>query len=245
MGLCHFGASASVIWRRMGCPLFVAVALQRLDINPPSGEARDIEQGGDAVVKERVGFQMPHIYVILFVFTAIAAVLAHFISAGLYDWVMLENGRVAINPESYRQVEATPVSLEQFMLAIPQGLVDASMVVFFTFIIGGMFMVIRTTGVIDIAVDKLTRRPANRSVLILPLMTAGFSAGVLNPINTGLGQMIAEVPIYSGAGLRSMLFLLLVGSGVLNITRYALKVRANPEFSLMADDSKEAEKRRH
>ena len=223
----------------------------------------NIEQGGDAVVEERVGFQMPHIYVILFVFTAIAAVLTHFIPAGLYDRVTLENGRVAINPESYRQVEATPVSLEQFMLAIPQGLVDASMVVFFTFIIGGMFMVIRTTGVIDIAVDKLTRRFANRSVLILPLMialrfdsitavgvallvtTAGFSAGVLNPINTGLGQMIAEVPIYSGAGLRSMLFLLLIGSGVLNITRCALKVRANPEFSLMADDSKEAEKRRH
>ena len=95
----------------------------------------NIEQGGDAVVEERVGFQMPHIYVILFVFTAIAAVLTHFIPAGLYDRVTLENGRVAINPESYRQVEATPVSLEQFMLAIPQGLVDASMVVFFTFII--------------------------------------------------------------------------------------------------------------
>lgn len=276
-----------------GCygPLFVAVALQRLDINRPNGEARDIEQGGDAVVKERVGFQMPHIYVILFVFTAIAAVLTHFIPAGLYDRVTLENGRVAINPESYRQVESTPVSLEQFMLAIPQGLVDASMVVFFTFIIGGLFMVIRTTGVIDIAVDKLTRRFANRSVLILPVLmltfsvvatligtqelalvyvpvilplmialrfdsmtavgvallatTAGFSAGVLNPINTGLGQMIAEVPIYSGAGLRSLLFLLLVGSGVLYLTRYALKVRANPELSLMAGDSKEAEKRRH
>ncbi|WVM91855.1 hypothetical protein ULG90_18570 [Halopseudomonas pachastrellae] len=46
------------------------------------------------------------------------------------------------------------------------------MVVFFTFIIGGLFIVIRTTGVIDIAVDKLTRRLANRSVLILPLMIA-------------------------------------------------------------------------
>lgn len=254
-------------------------------------DTNKVEQGDEAVVEERVGFQMPHIYVILFVFTAIAAVLTHFIPAGLYDRVTLENGRVAINPESYRQVESTPVSLEQFMLAIPQGLVDASMVVFFTFIIGGMFMVIRTTGVIDIAVDKLTRRFASRSVLILPVLmltfsvvatligtqelalvyvpvilplmialrfdsmtavgvallatTAGFSAGVLNPINTGLGQMIAEVPIYSGAGLRSLLFLLLVGSGVLYITRYALKVRANPELSLMAGDSKEAEKRRH
>ena len=63
-------------------------------------------------LKSASAFQAPHIYVILFVFTAIAAVLTHFISAGLYDRVMLKNGRVAINPESYRQVEATPVSLE-------------------------------------------------------------------------------------------------------------------------------------
>ncbi|WVM91854.1 hypothetical protein ULG90_18565 [Halopseudomonas pachastrellae] len=64
-------------------------------------------------LKSASAFQAQHIYVILFVFTAIAAVLTHFISAGLYDRVMLKkNGRVAINPESYRQVEATPVSLE-------------------------------------------------------------------------------------------------------------------------------------
>ncbi|WVM90486.1 hypothetical protein UMZ34_10365 [Halopseudomonas pachastrellae] len=97
-----------------GCygPLFVAVALQRLDINRPNGEARDIEQGGDAFVKERVGISGAAHLRHSFLFTAIAAVLTHFISAGLYDRVMLKNGRVAINPESYRQVEATPVSLE-------------------------------------------------------------------------------------------------------------------------------------
>ena len=108
------------------------------------------------------GMRMPHIYVILFVFTALAALATHFIPAGVFDRVTLPNGRSAIDPESYRQVAATPVGLEDFMMAVPRGLADASVVVFFTFIIGGMFMVIRRTGVIDVAVDKLTRRFAAR-----------------------------------------------------------------------------------
>ncbi|ETA51533.1 YfcC family protein [Ponticoccus alexandrii] len=236
------------------------------------------------------GMRMPHIYVILFVFTALAALATHFIPAGVFDRVTLPNGRSAIDPESYRQVAATPVGLEDFMMAVPRGLADASVVVFFTFIIGGMFMVIRHTGVIDVAVDKLTRRFASRSILILPVLmvtfavvatligtqelalvyvpvilplmialrfdsvtavavallatTAGFTSGVLNPINTGLGQSIAEVPLYSGAGLRAALFVALLGAAVIHVTRYASKVRANPEASLMAGTAREEEKRR-
>ncbi|MEN9062528.1 YfcC family protein [Ponticoccus litoralis] len=236
------------------------------------------------------GMRMPHIYVILFVFTALAALATHFIPAGVFDRVTLPNGRSAIDPESYRQVAATPVGLEDFMMAVPRGLADASVVVFFTFIIGGMFMVIRRTGVIDVAVDKLTRRFAARSILILPVLmvtfavvatligtqelalvyvpvilplmialrfdsvtavavallatTAGFTSGVLNPINTGLGQSIAEVPLYSGAGLRAALFVALLGAAVIHVTRYASKVRANPAASLMAGTAREEEKRR-
>lgn len=239
--------------------------------------------------EDKRGFQMPHIYVILFVFTALAALATHFIPAGLYDRVTLENGRTAIDASTYRTVPSTPVGLEGFMMAVPRGLADASVVVFFTFIIGGMFMVIRRTGLIDVAVDKLTRRFAARSILILPVLmvtfavvatligtqelalvyvpvilplmialrfdsitaagvallatTAGFTSGVLNPINTGLGQTIAELPLYSGAGLRALLFVALLGAAVLYITRYALRVRRDPELGLMAGDAKEIEKR--
>lgn len=236
------------------------------------------------------GLRMPDIYVILFVFTAIAALLTHVIPAGLYDRVTLPNGRVAIDPETFRHVAPSPVGLEAFMMAIPRGLMDASQVVFFTLIIGGMFMVIRQTGIIDVAVDRLTRRFAGRSVLmipvlmvtfaviatligtqelalvyvpvILPLMialrfdsvtavaiallatTAGFTAGVLNPINTGLGQTIAQLPLYSGMGLRALLLVCLLAAAVLYVMRYAARVRRDPSRSLMAGDAAEAEKRR-
>jgi uncharacterized ion transporter superfamily protein YfcC len=150
--------------------------------------------------------------------------------------------------------------------------------------------VIRRTGVIEVAVDKLTRRFAERSILVIPVLmvvfavvatligtqelalvyvpvilplmialrfdsvtacgvallatTAGFTAGVLNPVNTGLGQTIAELPLWSGMGLRAALFVCILGAGIAYLLRYAARVRANPALSLMAGDAAEAGKRR-
>ncbi len=121
------------------------------------------------------GFSLPHIHVILFVFITIAAISTHFLPASTCDRVTLENGRTAIDADTFRYIEASPVGLVDFMTAIPRGLADAVEVVFFTFIIGGMFMVIRRTGLIEVAVDKLTRRFATRSVLVVPVLTTTFA----------------------------------------------------------------------
>ncbi|RFC63066.1 YfcC family protein [Fulvimarina endophytica] len=235
-------------------------------------------------------FALPHIYVILFVFIALAALLTHILPGGIYDRVELPNGRIAIDPDSFRTIDAEPVGPVQFMLAIPQGLVDAGMVVFFTFIIGGMFMVLRRTGIIEVAVDRLTRRFSDRAILVIPVLvtvfaliatligtqelslvyvpvilplmialrfdsvtavavallatTTGFTAGVLNPVNTGLAQTIAQIPLWSGMGLRSALFLCLLASALAWLLTYARKVRDDPARSLLAGDPAEAEKRR-
>ncbi|MCE8003386.1 YfcC family protein [Billgrantia ethanolica] len=238
---------------------------------------------------KRSHWQIPHIYVILFVFIAMAAVATYFVPAGQYERVPGPEGRTTIDAESFQYVEQNPTSLVDFMLAIPNGLMSAGEVVFFTFMIGGMFMVLRRTGIIEIGVDKLSRRFANRSLLmipvlmtvfalvatiigtqelalvyvpvILPLMialrfdsvtaaavalcatTAGFASGVLNPINTGLGQQLSDLPLYSGFGLRAAAFAIILGAAIYFVMRYARQVRDNPELSLMAGDETEEEKR--
>ncbi|KGE78770.1 YfcC family protein [Halomonas sp. ND22Bw] len=235
------------------------------------------------------GFRIPHIYVILFVFIALAAIATYFVPAGVYERIPGPSGRTTIDAESFRFVESTPVGLTDFMLAIPNGLMSAGQVVFFTFMIGGMFMVLHRTGIIEIGVDKLSRRFANRSLLLIPVLmtvfaviatiigtqelalvyvpvilplmialrfdsvtaaavalcatTAGFTTGILNPINTGLGQQLSNLPLYSGFGLRALAFVAVLGAGIFFVMRYARKVRRNPELSLMADDATEAEKR--
>ncbi|MFC7340323.1 YfcC family protein [Saccharopolyspora griseoalba] len=235
-------------------------------------------------------FRMPHIYIILFAFSAIAAITTHFIPAGRYDRVAGPDGKTAIDPDSFRIVESEPVGPLGFVMAIPNGFIAAAEVVFFTFIIGGMFMVIRETGIIETAVDKLTRRFAKRSILVVPVLmvlfaviasligtqelslvyvpvilplmislgfdsvtaaavalcatSAGFTAGVLNPINTGLGQKIAGVPVFSGIPLRLVVLVLLVGAAIAHVMRYASKVRLSPERSLVHAEPEEIEKQR-
>ncbi|MFG6177646.1 YfcC family protein [Halomonas sp. THAF12] len=252
---------------------------------PQSGETTS------HVHKHKGAFQIPHIYVILFVFIALASIATYFVPAGVYERIPGPNGRITIDPESFQFVESTPVGLVDFMLAIPNGLMSAGQVVFFTFMIGGMFMVLHRTGIIEIGVDKLSRRFANRSLLLIPVLmtvfaviatiigtqelalvyvpvilplmialrfdsvtaaavalcatTAGFTTGILNPINTGLGQQLSNLPLYSGFGLRALAFAAVLGAGIFFVMRYARKIRRNPELSLMADDATEAEKRIH
>lgn len=227
-------------------------------------------------------FTMPHIYVILFVFIALAAVATYFVPAGVYERIPGPEGRTTIDPNSFQLVEQSPVGLTDFMTAIPRGLVAAGEVVFFTFIIGGIFSVIRKTGLIEIGVDRLTRRFSNNSIalipvlmivfavicsligtqelslvyvpVILPLMialgydsvvavavsllatTAGFTTGFLNPINTGLGQKLSGLPVFSGIELRVVAFAAFVIAGILYLIRYAKKVKTDPTSSLVYEE---------
>ncbi|GAA1801485.1 hypothetical protein [Nesterenkonia flava] len=134
----------------------------------------------------RRGFRMPHIYVILFALSALEALATYVVPAHQFERVEGPDGRQVIDLDTYTAVEASPTSFLDFMTAIPRGLVDAGEVVFFTFII-------------------YYRRRFHGDT------TAGFTAGVLNPINTGLAQQISGVETFSGAGLRAVLLVVLIG----------------------------------
>lgn len=75
------------------------------------------------------------------------------------------------------------------------------------------------------------------SIVVVGLY-AGYSAGPLNPFNVGIAQGIAELPLFSGIGLRTVL---MVGGLILAIhhtVRYAQKVKKDPTLSLVANEGK-------
>ncbi|MHA6253187.1 YfcC family protein [Oceanobacillus sp. CAU 1775] len=231
-------------------------------------------------------FQLPHIYVILFTFSALAALATYFIPAGEFERVPGPDGRETVDPNSFTVVDSDPIGILDFLTVIPRGLIDAGEIVFFTFIVGGMFMVLRTTGIIEIVVDRLANQFANRSLLIIPILTTvfavvatligtpelslvyipvilplmialgydslvaagialmgtviGFTAGVLNPINVGLSQKIVGIPVFSGIGLRILLFVIVLSVGIFFLMRYASKVKQDPaKFSHVYEDDQE------
>lgn len=234
--------------------------------------------------------RMPHIYVILFFLSIVAALATYIIPANQYERVDGPDGREMIDPDTYGAVPSSPTTLMDFLTAIPRGLVDAGEVVFFTFVIGGVFMVVRRTGIIENALGRLLEVFASRRLMLIPVLmtvfavlatligtqelalvyipvlipvifalgydsvtaaaialigtTAGFTAGVLNPINTGLGQEIAGVETFSGAGLRAVLLVVMIAVGSLWTMRYARRVAADPTRGFVYDDAEEQQKRK-
>lgn len=69
---------------------------------------------------------------------------------------------------------------------------------------------------------------------LLPL-AFGFAAAVTNPFTIGVAQTIAELPLFSGAWLRIIFFLLVYTIVVLFVRRYARSVEATPTRSLVWD----------
>ncbi|WP_391116793.1 YfcC family protein [Psychrobacillus sp. L3] len=66
----------------------------------------------------------------------------------------------------------------------------------------------------------------------------GFMSAILNPFNVGVAQSIAELPTFSGIGLRIVLFATLYLAGVIYVYRYAKKIKANPEKKFIGNVQK-------
>jgi uncharacterized ion transporter superfamily protein YfcC len=60
----------------------------------------------------------------------------------------------------------------------------------------------------------------------------GFASSVTNPFTVGVAQQIAGLPLFSGAGLRSVFFIVTYAIVFLFVYRYAKRIEADPSRSL-------------
>lgn len=237
--------------------------------------------------------KLPHIYVILFIMIALASLASYVVPSGQFERVEGPNGADILQPGTFSFIASEPVSFFDFMLAVPNGLMQSAEIIFGIIMIGGMFRVIERTGVIDIGVSKLAIAFSNKGLWIIPTLMipfclfttfsgavelslvylpvimplilklgfdkvtatgivlvstiAGFAIALTAPANLGTAQTIAQLPLYSGIGYRTLILVTMLGVGMIYVWRYAKKVRANPELSIVkeekqrysADDPKE------
>ncbi|MBY0122895.1 YfcC family protein [Bacillus sp. S/N-304-OC-R1] len=69
------------------------------------------------------------------------------------------------------------------------------------------------------------------AIVFLGMLGAGFTSGITNPFTIGVAQSIAELPMYSGIGLRIALYVLFYILSVLYIFRHVSKIEKNPELA--------------
>ena len=64
---------------------------------------------------------------------------------------------------------------------------------------------------------------------------AGFAAAFMNPFTVGVAQGIVGLPLFSGIGFRVVLWTIMTTVTIIFLSRYAARVKAKPEISLMRE----------
>ena len=104
-------------------------------------------------------FRVPHTLVILFSMVVLAQILTYIVPSGSFDRVETESGRMQVVPGSFHLTPDVPaVSPFASLTAIPKGFSGAHEIIFFVFIIGGLFAVLRATGSLEAGMASLLRR---------------------------------------------------------------------------------------
>jgi len=75
--------------------------------------------------------------------------------------------------------------------------------------------------------------------LVLLGAGAGFAGGFLNPFTVGIAQQVSGLPLFSGIGLRLILYVVILTVTILYIMRYAAKVQKDPSQSVLFDSNEE------
>lgn len=156
--------------------------------------------------------RLPNTYVLLFFITIILGLASYIIPAGNFErQIDAETGITYVVPESYKEIERTPVSLFHFFKAIPEGMMQASEIIIFVLLTGGSFGIINATGVINTLIGNIVRVYMGKENKIIPIVMIIFSlAGAI------FGTAEEALPLYP------MFITLALALGFDNITGVAM-----------------------
>ena len=126
-------------------------------------------------------FNVPHVYILLLALILIFSILSYIIPAGTYDMMTIvdnpETGheREVVDPDSFRYVESTPVTLLQFLTAVPRGLQEVAQITFFIFIVGASMAVVQETKAIEAGMGRLIKALKGKTWVVIPVVMIFFS----------------------------------------------------------------------
>jgi uncharacterized ion transporter superfamily protein YfcC len=160
--------------------------------------------------------KVPHVFVLITGVILFCSLLTYVIPSGYYQRETKEirgKTRTVVIPGTYQVEEkqfsltgivfgehaegkATPVSFQQFLSAIPRGMMDpqAAEIIFFIFIIGGVFGILQRTGTIAAGVHKLVEVFKGSTYLLTIIMMIVLAIG---GSTMGMGEeFIPLIPIF-------------------------------------------------
>ena len=122
-------------------------------------------------------FKVPHTLVLLFGMVVAALLLTWVLPPGSFERVENAAGRMQVVPGSFEATEVERPSILAIFTAIPKGFSAAHEIIFFVFIIGGAFAVLRATGAVDAALGRMLDRLGHRPFWLVAGAMLVFAVG--------------------------------------------------------------------
>jgi uncharacterized ion transporter superfamily protein YfcC len=179
-------------------------------------------------------FKIPHVFIFLFLIIVFCSLLTYFIPSGSYERTTKEyedRTQTVVVPGSYKEVpknysvkgvlvgeeiegKSTPISLLGVLGAIPKGLGDSAVLVFYVFIIGAVITLIQHTGTFNAflfgLISRFRNKPKQLIFLIYMTLFTGSSFMGIGP------ETIALIPVFFFLS-KQLGYDRLFGLGLLNI----------------------------
>ncbi|MGV2622934.1 UNVERIFIED_CONTAM: AbgT family transporter [Halobacillus marinus] len=123
--------------------------------------------------KENKGINI-NAFALIFGVIILSAVLTYILPAGEYQRVE-QDGRTVVDPDSFEFTDQSPVGFFDVFGSIHTGMVNGAGIIFFVLIIGGAFGILKATGALDALIFTLTKKLADKELLLIPVLTLFFA----------------------------------------------------------------------
>jgi uncharacterized ion transporter superfamily protein YfcC len=162
----------------------------------------------------RPRFKVPHVFVLLTGVILFCCLLTYVVPSGRYERekrIVEGRERTLLVPGTFQLVpkhfslrgillgeespgHATPVSLHGFLTAVPRGMEAAADIIFFIFMVGGVFGILQRTGVIAATLQRLLDRMGHSGPLLTVALMIVMAVG---GSTLGMGEeFIPLVPVF-------------------------------------------------
>jgi uncharacterized ion transporter superfamily protein YfcC len=148
--------------------------------------------------------RLPHTLILIYLMVVAAAVATWIVPGGQYQRVE-KDGRTVPVPDSFQFVDRRPQGLGALFISPIQGFVQASNIIAFVLIMGGVFAVVQKTGALDAGIGRLADRFGRSRALralFIPVTMIVFSLGgaVFGMCEEAMPFVLVFVPLAMSLG---------------------------------------------
>ncbi|MEG1500950.1 MAG: hypothetical protein RR396_03260, partial [Clostridiales bacterium] len=157
--------------------------------------------------KKKSKFKFPDATIILLALIIFTGILSWIIPAGSYERLTDEaSGNVTVVPNSYQQIEATPLGPVSVALSIPNALVDVAGIFMYILIIGGGIGIVNATGSLNACIAAVLRKFRKQGPFLICLLSCiiSFLAATMGFGAEGMALLPIFVSLFMALGYDSI-----------------------------------------